>query len=78
MMRDRSSKHLISHLLAWQAWAETEGGLLRGLASYCLDRFQRFDKSRHTWVDRAILIYVGFVFFSYLPVPEKVSQVVSN
>lgn len=33
--------------LLWQAWAETEGGLVRGLASYCLDRFQRFEKSRH-------------------------------
>lgn len=47
----------ISHLLAWQAWAETEGGLVRGLASYCLDRFQRFDKSRHKCrVDRIVLL----------------------
>ena len=29
-----------------QAWASTEGGLLRGCASYCLDRFQRYRKSR--------------------------------
>ena len=29
-----------------QAWAETEAGLLRGPAAYCLDRFQRYEKSR--------------------------------
>ena len=29
-----------------QAWADTEGGLIRACAAYCLDRFQRYDKSR--------------------------------
>ena len=30
----------------FQAWAQTEGGLLRGAASYCMDRFQRYPCSR--------------------------------
>ena len=29
-----------------QDWAETEGGLIRASAAYCLDRFQRYSKSR--------------------------------
>ena len=29
-----------------QAWAQTEGGLLRGAAAYCMDRFQRYTCSR--------------------------------
>ena len=30
----------------WQAWAQTEAGLIKACASYCLDRFQRYSKSR--------------------------------
>jgi hypothetical protein len=30
----------------WQAWAETEGGILRAFMSYCLARFQRTKNSR--------------------------------
>lgn len=30
----------------WQAWAETEGGILRAFMSYCLARFQRNKNSR--------------------------------
>ncbi|CAL1158143.1 unnamed protein product [Cladocopium goreaui] len=29
-----------------EAWAQTEGGLLRGAAAYCMDRFQRYTCSR--------------------------------
>ena len=29
-----------------QEWADTEGGILRSCAAYCLDRFQRYQKSR--------------------------------
>ena len=32
--------------LFWQAWAETEGGILRAFMSYCLARFQRNQNSR--------------------------------
>eukprot|EP00435_Cladocopium_sp_Y103_P059772 s131_g21.t1 len=35
-----------SELKKHQEWAETEGGLIRACAAYCLDRFQRYSKSR--------------------------------
>ena len=33
-----------------KAWAETEGGLLRAAAAYCMERFQRHSKSRLAYV----------------------------
>ena len=45
------------HIICWwsrcwvccnpcQAWADTEGAIVRSCAAYCLDRFQRYAKSR--------------------------------
>ena len=30
----------------WQAWAQTESGVIRSCAAYCIDRFQRYAASR--------------------------------
>ena len=38
---------MIEHPLSnWQAWSDTEGGLIRGAAAYLMDRFQRYRRSR--------------------------------
>ena len=40
-----------------QEWADTEGGILRSCAAYCLDRFQRYQKSRLEIKFNALFFY---------------------
>ena len=52
--------------LFWQAWAETEGGILRAFMSYCLARFQRNQNSRLNMCVSLWLLHLQCVFMGYI------------
>ena len=48
-------------------WADTEGGILRSCAAYCLDRFQLYQKSRLEIKFNALFFY-NTIYINHYPV----------